>query len=77
MGNVFLGYGEDLVQKDRELIVAKGDLDNLPNAQLHCPFRLYTRVGYGKYYSLLAGHELEDESLEDRLVKFWIRDANY
>lgn len=77
MGSVFLGYGDDLVQMDRDLIIEKNDLDKLDSAQLHCPFRLYTRVGYGKYYSILAGYEIEDEDLEDRLVKFWIRDSNY
>lgn len=74
MGSVFLGYGEDLVELDRELMIKKGDCDNLPNAQLHCPFRLYTRIGYGKYYSILAGHEISDPEgklgLEDKLVKF-------
>lgn len=81
MGSVFLGYGEDLAALDKEIMIQKGDVDNLPNAQLHCPFRLYTRTGYGKFYSILAGHEIDDTDgkigLEDKLVKFWIRDANY
>lgn len=81
MGDVFLGYGEDLIQLDKELMIEKGDFDNMPNAQLSCPFRLYTRVGYNKFYSILAGHEIDDSDkklgLEERLVKFWIRDSNY
>lgn len=77
LGEVYLGYGEDLIELDREIMKLKNDHDNFPNAQLHCPFRLYTRNGFGKFYSILAGHYIEDEKLEDRVVKFWIRDANY
>lgn len=69
------------MQLDRDIMEQKGDMDNLPNAQLNCPFRLYRRTGYGKYYSILAGHAINDEDgklkLEQRLVKFWIRDSNY
>lgn len=77
MGSVYLGYGEDLVDLDRQIIINKNDLDGLPKARLHCKFRLYTRVGFGKYYSVLAGHEIENSILEDRLVKFGIDDSNY
>lgn len=77
LGEVYLGYGEDLIELDREIMKLKNDQDNFPNAQLRCPFRLYTRNGFGKFYSILAGHYIEDEKLEERVVKFWIRDANY
>lgn len=77
MGSVFLGYGEDLVELDRQILIQKNDLDGIPKARLSCPFRLYTRVGFGKYYSILAGHEIENNILEDRLVQFCIDGSNY
>lgn len=77
MGNVYLGYGEDLVDLDRQILIAKNDMDGLPKARLHCKFRLYNRVGFGKYHSILAGHDIEDPILEDRLVLFGIDDSNY
>lgn len=77
MGNVYLGYGEDLVDLDRQILIEKNDMDGLPKARLHCKFRIYNRVGFGKYHSILAGHDIEDPILEDRLVLFGIDDSNY
>lgn len=72
-----MGYGDDLVELDKQILIQKNDMDGLPKARLHSKFRLYKRVGFGKYYSLLAGHEIEDPILEDRLVLFGIEDSNY
>lgn len=77
MGSVFLGYGDDLVELDRQVLIEKNDMDGLPKARLHSKFRLYNRIGFGKYYSILAGHEVEEPILEDRLVQFTIDGSNY
>lgn len=77
MGTVFVGYGEDLLDLDRQILIEHNDMDGLPKARLHSKFRLYTRVGFGKYHSILAGHEIENPILEDRLVPFCIEDSNY
>lgn len=74
-GGVYVGYGDDLIDLDKALIGSE-DPDN---AQLSCPFRLYSRQEKGKFYSILAAKPLKEKSgkLDSRLVKFWIRESNF